>query len=225
MKIIKIRMFFKKIIENVKIYLKLPHLKVLGIIVLLSILTLWVSAFSKDAYVSSLFANIFAGLVTGIVISVVSSVKSFSLYRTEVLINWLSKLHEDYLKYSAMSRKLLNCKKNDFATEKELEDYIYDVLCCGNDIAVTISQSRFNQSLPFDSYSYFKKQFNYDAEKHMETNNNLRDKIIAIDVTEISEEQIRTLFKDMNDILFSLNRNIVKKIDDLKIQQKATNTF
>lgn len=166
----KIKMFYKRFIGTVRTYSKLPHLKILGIIVLLAVLSLNVSIYSKDEYISSLFANIFAGLVTGIVISVISSVKAFSLYRTEVLINWLEKLHQDYLEYNAISRRLLSCKTDDFATVKELEDYIYDVLCRANDIPVTISQGRFNQSLPFNSYKYFKKHLKYDAEEQIQKN-------------------------------------------------------
>lgn len=151
---IRVKMFIKKIKKNVKVYCGLRHLKLLIIIVALSILTLCISSFyhGKDEYLSSIFANIFAGLVTGIVLSLFSTVKAFSLYKTEALIDWLNNLHNDYMNYNKMSRKILFYNEDEFLTEEELYNYIYDVLCCGNDINVIISQGRFDQSLPFNSY-------------------------------------------------------------------------
>lgn len=60
------------------------------------------------------FANIFAGLVTGIVLSLFSTVKAFSLYKTEALIDWLNNLHNDYMNYNKMSRKILFIMKTSF---------------------------------------------------------------------------------------------------------------
>lgn len=213
--------------RNIKIYSELPHLKVLMIIVVLSIVTLGISIFyhGKNEYLSSIFANIFAGLITGIVLSVISAVKSFSLYKTEVIIDWLNNLHEDYMNYNEMSRKLLFYKEGDLASDDELQDYIYDVLCCGNDISVVISQGRFNQSLPFNPYKYFKKTFNFDAVEQMNSNNELRDEILRTHFTEQDESEVRDIFRNMSDSLFSLNVNIVKEIENLKIKRKAINAF
>ena len=224
---IRVKMFIKEIKKNLKVYCGLPHLKLLIIIVALSILTLCISSFyhGKDEYLSSIFANIFAGLVTGIVLSLFSTVKAFSLYKTEALIDWLNNLHNDYMNYNKMSRKILFYNEDEFLTEEELYNYIYDVLCCGNDINVTISQGRFDQSLPFNSYKYLKKHFNYDAVEQESINNELREKILILDVAKLSAKEIRGIFANMNDSLFELNGSILKEIENLKIKRKAINTF
>lgn len=112
---------------------------------------------------------IFAGLVTGIVISLISAIKSMTLYRTEYLIEWLDSLHRDILEYIGMYRKMVCRNQNDF-DDDTLYDHIYGTLCCGNNINVTISQERFNNSLPFDSYKYMKEKFGYDAMNCSENN-------------------------------------------------------
>ena len=127
--------------------------------------------------------------------------------------------------YNKMSRKILFYNEDEFLTEEELYNYIYDVLCCGNDINVIISQGRFDQSLPFNSYKYLKKHFNYDAVEQESINNELREKILILDVAKLSAKEIRGIFENMNDSLFELNGSILKEIENLKIKRKAINTF
>ena len=99
------------------------------------------------------------------------------------------------------------------------------MLCCGNDINVIISQGLFDQSLPFNSYKYLKKHFNYDAVEQESINNELREKILILDVAKLSAKEIRGIFENMNDSLFELNGSILKEIENLKIKRKAINTF
>ena len=141
----------KQIGNNIKLYANLPHFWILGIILALSIMTCVISVayMESNPFLSSIFANIFAGLVTGIVISLISTIKSMTLYRTECLIEWLDSLHKDILKYIEMYRKMVFRSQTDFDDET-FYNHIYDRLCCGNDIIVTISQGRFNRSLPFN---------------------------------------------------------------------------
>ena len=102
-------------------------------------------------------------------------------------------------------------------------NHIYDTLCCGNNINVTISQGRFNHSLPFNPYKYMKKKFEYDATNYSENNEKLREKIMRLDVKNVTNNELRNLFKDMDRQLNILNGEIIKHITYLKARKKAIN--
>lgn len=226
--LIKIKMFIRRIKKNIKIYWGLPHVKVLIVIVFLAVLSLEISIFCENSdqkYNSSLFANIFAGLLTGVVLSIFSSVKTISLYRTEKIIEWLNSVHSNYLEWNTMSRKILFYKEDSFKNKEELYDYVYDVLSYGDGINVMISQARFDDSLPFNSYKYVKKHMDYDAVIYKKKNDELRDWIMATDISNLTECEIRKLFKEMQHSLFLLNGSIMKKINELETKKNALNTF
>lgn len=210
--------------KNIKIYASLPHFWILGIVLIFSIIACTISVLymKSNPFISSVFANIFAGLVTGIVISLISAIKSMTLYRTECLIEWLDSLHRDILEYIGMYRKMVCRNQNDF-DDDTLYDHIYDTLCCGNNINVTISQERFNNSLPFDSYKYMKEKFGYDAMNCSENNETLREQIIRLDVENITNTELRNLFESMDRQLNILNGKILKQISYLKVRKKAIN--
>ena len=214
----------KQIGKNIKLYASLPHFWILGIILALSIMACVISVayIESNPFRSSILANIFAGLVTGIVISLISTIKSMTLYRTECLIEWLDSLHKDILEYIGMYRKMVFRSQTDFDDET-FYNHIYDTLCCGNDINVTISQGRFNRSLPFNSYKYMKKRFNYDAIGCSENNEKLREQIMTLDVRTVTNNELRDLFKDMDRQLTLLNGEIIKHITYLKARKKAIN--
>lgn len=216
----------KKLWKRVKLYFSLPHFWVVGIVLLLSVAVFMLSVLFKDSnpFLSSVFANIFAGLITGLVISLISAIKTMSLYRTECLITWLNRLHEDILEYMEMHRKLMLFKnEEEFTNEEVLYNYIYDTLCCGENINVTISQGRFKESLPFNPYEYFKKKFKYDAVSHSEENSELREKILVLEVSDITSKELRILFENMYKQLFILNGEILEHITNLKARKKAIN--
>lgn len=214
----------KRMWKNIKIYASLPHFWILGIVLVLSIITCTISVMYMESnkFISSVFANIFAGLVTGIVISLISTIKSMTLYRTECLIEWLDSLHRDILEYIGMYRKMVCRSKNDF-DDDTLYNHIYDTLCCGNNINVTISQGRFSNSLPFNSYKYMKEKFGYDATNCSENNETLREKIIRLDVENITNAELRNLFESMDSQLNILNGKILKQISYLEARKKAIN--
>ena len=176
----------------------------------------------SNPFLSSIFANIFAGLVTGIVISLISTVKSITLYRTESIINWLESLQKDTLRYIKMHRKMIFRKENDFNNET-FYDHIYDTLCYGHDINTTISQGQFNQTLPFNSYKYMKKHFDYDAIDYYENDDELREQVMILDVTTINNKELIDLFSEMDKRLNTLNRDLIKHITYLKTRKKAIN--
>ena len=100
----------KSLKKNILIYISLPHVWILMIIFIISIITgsLSVACMNSKPFLSSLFANIFAGLITGIIIGLVSTIKSISLYKTKCLIEWLNSLHEIILRYFIAYRKIVD---------------------------------------------------------------------------------------------------------------------
>ncbi len=215
----------KQMWRNIKVYASLPHFWILGIILVLSIIACAISitCMEHNPFLSSVFANIFAGLITGIVISLISTIKSITLYRTECLIEWLDSLHKDILEYISMYQKMVFGSQKDFDDDEKLYNHIYDTLCCGNNINVTISQGRFNHSLPFDSYKYMKNKFGYDAINCSKNNEKLREQIMLLDAKNVTKNELRNLFENMDRQLKSLNGEILKHITNLKIRKKAIN--
>ena len=214
----------KQIGKNIKLYASLPHFWILGIILSLSIIACIISVIcmENNPFLSSVFENIFAGLVTGIVISLISTIKSITLYRTECLIEFLDSLHKDILEYIGMYKKMVFRSQNNFDDET-FYNHIYDTLCCGNNINVTISQGRFNHSLPFNSYKYMEKRFKYNATSCSKNNEKLREQIMLLDVRTVTNNELRDLFKDMDRQLSILNGKIIKHITYLKTRKKAIN--
>ena len=100
--------------------------------------------------------------------------------------------------------------EEEFKNEEVLYNYIYDTLCYGENINVTISQGRFKESLPFNPYEYFKKKFKYDAVSHSEENSELREKILVLEVSNITSKELRILFENMYKQLFILNGGILE---------------
>lgn len=178
-----------------------------------------------NTFLSSIFANIFAGLVTGVVISLISMIKSITLYRTVCLIEWLTSLQKDLLEYIEMYQKMILKNQSDFVDEEVFYNHIYDTLCCGNNINVKISQGRFWLfSLPFNSYKYIKDKLEYDAENCSEKNEKLRDKIlISLDLNNITSNELRELFKDMDKELTCLNHKVLRHITQLEARKGTIN--
>lgn len=88
---------------------------------------------------------------------------------------------------------------------------------------MTISQGRFNHSLPFDSYKYMKNKFGYDAINCSKNNEKLREQIMLLDAKNVTKNELRNLFENMDRKLKSLNGEILKHITNLKIRKKAIN--
>ena len=216
---------FKQVWKNIKLYASLPHFWIFGIILILSIIACACSVMlmKSNPFLSSIFANIFAGLVTGIVLSLISTIKSITLYQTTCLVEWLSSLHEDILNYIEMYQKMIFKCQKDIDDTETFDDHIYDTLCCGNEINVKISQGRFDCSLPFNSYKYVKNNFKYDATYYSEKNEKLREQILLLDAGNITINELRNLFKDMDNELRHLNSKILKRITYLETKKKAIN--
>lgn len=214
----------KNFLKSAKLYFILPHVWVLMVIILLDVgmLCLSVTYMERDSFLSSIYANIFAGLLTGVVICLISTIKAISLYRTEYIIAWLEDLHKDCLKFMEMHHKVHFPKKGAFESDDQYHEFVYDTLCCGNEISNKISQSQFMQTLPFNPYKYFRKEFSFDAVKELENNYKIRNSIINGDITLESPKVAFELLEPLERQVRDLNKKMLKKIDFLKIKQKAT---
>ena len=222
---------FKKTIKELWGYtlaiFSLPHFLTVIILLLLAAVSLMISyCFREEAtFLSSVFSNIFAGLVTGIAVCLISGVKNIAAFNIEGKIKWLNSVHLDYLNFNKHYRGVLQKIGKTGISDEELYDEIYDVLCDGNNIASTISQSQFDKALPFNPYKYFLKKLKFDAVEQMKRNNETRDAVMSIDMHTLTHKRFREIFDDMEYSLFSLNATVVSKIKELEIKENITKKF
>lgn len=223
---LKLKNIIKKIKRSIRLFFSLPHLLTTFVVVILAVITLMISSYlqTKEPFVSSVLSNVFAGLVTGIVLCVISSIKVVSLYRTERILSWLNDIHNDFLEFNKLHHKLLFIKAENFKSENEFYDFTYDVLCAGNNIASKISQDSFDTSLPFNTYNYCKRYFNYDAVVFLKENENIRESVINLDFTTVTQRELRETFYNMEKSLFSLNAKIIAKTRELNAKKNALST-
>ncbi|NLK71953.1 MAG: hypothetical protein GX285_02895 [Clostridiales bacterium] len=220
---LKLKSLGKKCKRSIKVFFSLPHLLITLVVIILAVITLLISSHlqEKDPFASSVLSNVFAGLVTGIVLCIISSIKAVSLYRTERILSWLDDLHSDFLKFNELHHKLLSTKKEDFNSEKEFNDFAYDVLCAGNDITSKISQNQFDTSLPFNTYKYCKRHFEYDAAIFLEENAKIREAVMNLDFNTTTQKELRKTFDAIEKSLFALNRKIIAKTRELNAKKNA----
>lgn len=222
---------FKKTIKGLWGYtltlFSLPHFLTVIILLLLAAVSLMISYhFRVDAtFLSSVFSNIFAGLVTGIAVCIISGVKNISMYNIEGKIRWLNSVHIDYLKFNKHYRSVLQKIGKSDISDEQLYDEIYDMLCDGNNIASTISQSQFDKTLSFNPYKYFLKKMKFDAVDQIKRNNETRDIIMSLDMHTLTHRRFREIFDDMEHSLFSLNATVISKIKELEIKQNIASKF
>ena len=132
----------KAIFTKIKLYCRLPHIWILFSILIISMLMLYVSFVTKgtNPYVSSMSANVFAGLITGVVICLISAVKTIQIYKIESIVQWLITLHEQLMEYRKNYGKMVTFKKyKDLSNPTKLYNFIYDTLCIGSDINISIT--------------------------------------------------------------------------------------
>lgn len=217
----------KKIVRNLKkcilqiIYkVKLPQSITLLILLMISIISIVFSKITCNSYpfLSSVLSNIFAGLITGIAICLLSGVKKIYNYNTERKISFLKDLHEECLKFIKMYREMISKANRNANSDEDLFDFIYDVLCQGNNIDCIISQSQFDKTNSFNPYKFFKRELNYDSVEHSHSNNALRDDVLLIDGATISGKELVELFSEMEENVFNLNNQIINKISEYEIR-------
>ena len=222
---------FKRIIKRIWEYLiaifSLPHFLTVLCLLIAAVISLKISYNYRNeaAFLSSVFSNIFAGLITGIAVCLISGIKNITTYRLEGKIWWLNSVHSDCLKFNKHYREVLQKVGKDDISEEELYDEIYDVLCDGNNIAAMIAQSQYDKKLAFNPYKYFLKRLKFDAIEQMKNNNEIRDKVMNINMSTLTHKQLRGIFDDMEHSLFSLNAAILSKVKDFEIKQNISNKF
>lgn len=217
----------KKIWKKFEIIIVLPQFITVLILLALALISILVSyyCYISAPFLSSIFSNIFAGLITGIAVCLISGIKQINSYKIEGKIVWLHSIHDDFLKFNKHYGEMLRMVNDPAITKEKLYDEIYDVLCEGNNINVTISQSQHNKALPFNPYHFFAKELKYDAIEHKKKNDVIREEIFNINVETITSQRLREIFKEMEHSLFILNGSIVSKITELEIKQSISNRF
>ncbi|MBP1566002.1 MAG: hypothetical protein J6A58_09655 [Oscillospiraceae bacterium] len=217
----------KKIWKKFKKIIVLPQF--ITVVILLSLAFISIQAshycYISNPFLSSIFSNIFAGLITGIAVCLISGIKQINTFRIEGKIAWLHSIHDDFLKFNKHYGEMLRMVNDPAITKEKLYDEIYDVLCEGNNINVTISQSQHNKALPFNPYHFFAKELKYDAIEHKKKNDIIREEIFNINVETITSQRLREIFKEMEHSLFILNGSIASKITELEIKQSISNRF
>lgn len=219
--------FNKKTLNNLKLYLSLPHFKITIIILLMAIIcgVISLKTYKNNDYISSLLTNIFSGIVTGLVINLILTIKSISLYQTECLINWLESLHKDILHYIQTYKKLIYNKSDILENDELFYNDIYDMICDAHYINSRIIHNSDNTSLPFNTYEYVKKNVGYDALIYSNKDKKLRKKIINNDyiIPKLSKKELQKLFNETNIDLHTLNAKILNHIAHLKAKRKTIN--
>lgn len=211
------------VVRNIKLFFGLPHLMITLFVIFLSALSLLLSIDLRVVapFASSVLSNVFAGLITGIVLCLISSVKAISVYKTERIISWLHELNSEFLGFNNLHHKMIFDKKEDFESDDKYYDFIYDVLCAGACVTTKISQGQFDVSLSFNPYKYCKRHFKYDAIVFLKKNEEIRENVLDINGSTITQTELRRIFEEMENSLFELNGKTIDKIKELEAKKKA----
>lgn len=222
---------FSRKIKNALIILyelfKLPHIIVSIVLLICTVISIIVSKNTQQQFplLSSVLANVFAGLITGIAICLISGSKNLFNYKTEKLIAFLNEVHTECLAflndYQAILIKVSNTNKPRDGLSKE----IYDVLCKGNDIDCIISQSRYDKTLPFNSYLFFVKDMDYDAAEQRKMNDMLRERVLLINEETVTVKEFNDLFSEMQRRVWLLNKKTFSKIKELEVRKNNSGKF
>lgn len=225
-----LKRFFRKI-KNIFVYLlellRLPHVILTIVLVILAAISIILSHNTQQQFpfLSSVLSNVFAGLITGIAICLISGTKNIFNYKTKKTVDFLKEVHEECLTFLNAYKEMIGKAGNTNKSRDGFYDEIYDVLCRGNDIDGTISQSQFNKTLPFNPYKYFKKSLKYDAVEQMKKNELLRDKVLLLNANTVSFKELIGLFADMERNAFLLNGKVLSKINEIEIRQNISGKF
>lgn len=103
-------------------------------------------------------------------------------------------------------------------------NYIYEVLCKGNDINLIINMAASDKSLLFNPIEYCKKEFDFDTGENREKNENLRDYIRTMDPDTVKISELTKKFEIMHKPLQDLYRKSTNKITELEAKISAINS-
>lgn len=221
----KVKQFFKKAWGGIKLagqYLLFPHMLTSLFILLLAILSFWVSFSlmqSGESFWSSIFSNVAAGLFTGIVICLVGGIKNIAITKVQLKIKWLDKIRELLDNYIQNYPKLfsIHFQKSSEENEKTFE-MIYEIGSYANWVNEEILQSSFDKRLLFDPNEYCKKHFDYDAYALSQDFQMLHEQLEMVDFYCPSSKEIRQYFEKVDKHLRHLSREISRERNALEIR-------
>ena len=197
------------------------HIKVAGIITILAAGTLIGAVYLncvRSAFWSSILANIFAGLITGLIICLVSGIKQGYASNLKSQKAYLEELKSKLSEYIQFYSELLHKNFTKYDDTTELFDFIYDVGSRANWVNSFITQSTFNELLPFDGCEYCKKKLSYDAESLAEEFETLHDKLYNVDIECPTKKEIIEYFSTVDHELKKLNGAVCSAIKELDVK-------
>lgn len=209
------------VFRRLMIFLKFPHIWTCFIILIFAAVALLVSYqlnTLNESYWSSIFANLFAGLLTGFVICIIGSIKQISIFKMKEKRKWLSHLSEMILDYLSYHHKILSLRFDKFDGNEDVFELIYETGSRANWVNEEIIQSSFSKILSFNTIRYCKKNFDYDALALCNEYRELHEKLEMVDIDCPSSKAIIKYFESVNWLLWRLNSEVRKAIDDLDIR-------
>lgn len=207
----------KKILLRLQI-LAMPHAIVTYVAVIIAIVLIFFSGvfYNQNQFASSVLMGIATGVISGIVLLIVTGIKNTWVYMLEEKEKWLDDVHAEILSYLGKERAYPRFRKNN--SLEDCYNYVYDFGADLSNINAKIIQAQFSRILPFDPNKYFLKRFNYDTYKMEKMIEELHETISNSDESEefLNPENISNLFKNLSQVMFKLNHEILKDIDDKK---------
>ena len=216
----------KTIKRKLRLFVSYPHLWIVLIIALLSIVSLIVSICLNNngaAFWSSICANIFAGLITGLIICLVSGIKQGFASNLKSKKAYLEEIKTKLSEYSHFYNELLHKNFTQYDDTSELFDFIYDVGSRANWVNSFIMQSTFNELLPFDGCEYCKTKLSYDAMTLSNEFEILHDNLYNVDIKCPTKKEIIQYFSTVDHELKKLNGSVCSAIREMEIKLETLN--
>lgn len=202
----------KEVWPSICMYARFPQIWLFTITILLSIFSLVLSAHLENQYWASICSNLFAGFVTGTVFFLLTGVRQIYIAKLEIRNAWLESLHLQILKFSEMMHKLQNWRNDD---EKDLDDFVYDLLCEAHRVNEMIIYGRNDKRIGFDCVEYCKKHYGYNAIEKSERDDSVRDAIQGR--FNYDKAEAIHLFRPLRHDLLELNGNVNSDIKTTEI--------
>ena len=213
---------WSSVIDHIKLISSFPHIRMSVGILVLAFGALGVSCYLDridQAFWSSIFSNVFAGLVTGLVLCFVGGTKQTAIAKMQVKKAWLEKIKGMINQYFEDYHKLcrLRVVKFDCGNE-EMFNFIYDVGSHANWINEEIQQRTFDKTMSFNTETYCRESFGYDAHLMSELFYELHEKLKILDIECPSSKEVIAYFATVHPEILKLNSGICGAIRDLEIR-------
>ena len=207
--------------RKLRLVVSFPHIWICVMTLLIAVVSLIISCKLNTAdktFSSSVFSNIFAGLVTGLVICLISGVKQIYTVKLQEKKTWLENLSKMIGRYFEDYNALCHLHFDEFNGDEELFDQIYDCGSHANWVNDEIIQRSFSRTLSFNTISYCKKAFSYQALEMCNAFEELHGNLQMVDVNCPSSKEIVKYFGFVDRKLRNLNMEIHKEVQSLEIR-------